>query len=157
MQDVSPLYEKNDDVTFLKLARQIAMDLYPIEEILKQNAISNQQWEQIQANRRFVSYLESATAEWHAPKNAQERVRMKAVTVIEEWLPELAGRLYAPSESLNAKIEAGKLVAKLAGLGEKAQVAETGEKVAITINLGDDRKITLEKDITPRVIDHEEE
>lgn len=79
--------------------------------------------------------------------------------MVEAWLPELFARMHDRNENLNAKIEAGKLVSKLAGMGiEKANInGGDGERFSVTINLGEDRNIKIEKDITPRVIEHDAE
>jgi hypothetical protein len=155
VSDLQPITSVDDDVTFLKLAREVAMDMRPLPQILETYKIDDARWQRIRTHPRFISYLDSAVAEWASPKNTAERVRVKAAIMVEEWLPEAHARMYDRTEALPAKTELGKLIAKLAGVGERAAGSEAGEKVSITINLGGE-SIRVEKDITPRVIEHED-
>ena len=59
---------------------------------------------------RFQALLETETAQWNGALNTQERVKIKASAMIEEWLPEAHERMHDRGESLNAKTELGKLI-----------------------------------------------
>ena len=148
------------DVTELKLlqlAREIAMDIRPLDEILKNHNLTNEQFELVARMPRFQSYVESEAAAWHGSLNTHERVKLKAAAMLEEWLPELNVRMHDRAESLNAKIEAGKLARDLAGFARNGVGVEgSGEKFSVTINLGQDSKLTFEKQLPPIVIDAEE-
>lgn len=147
---------KFTDATFLKLAREIAMGIHSIETILVSNKIDLDTWQTIRTNERFQTYLVSENANWQSALNTHERVKLKSAAMLEEWLPELYQRMEDPKESLNAKIEAGKLVARLAGMGlTNANVGEVGEKISVTINLGSDNQLTFEKTLPSKVIDGE--
>jgi hypothetical protein len=157
MPDTSELVPLYSDVTLLRLAREIAWEIYPLEMILNTHKIEPQTWEIIKNLPRFQAYLESELVAWHAATNAHERVKVKTSVMIEEWLPELHARMHDRSEGLNAKIEAGKLLARLAGMGlDKANISgEGGEKFSVTINLGADSQLKFEKQITAQVIEGE--
>lgn len=135
------------DKTLLQLAREIAMDIYPLSEILLNTGVTLAQWEAIQRNPRFVAYLEANVAEWSSAKNTSERVRLKSAVLLEEWLPKLHNEMHGNEASLNAKVEAAKLLAKIAGV--ERPVNEGGDGSGgfhVTINLGDrriDHTITL--------------
>lgn len=145
------------DLSLLKLAREIAQDIHLLEDILANHNVSPENWQQIQQNPRFISYLESETANWNAALNTQERVRIKAASAVEEWLPELYARVHDANENLSAKVEAGKLLRDLAGFSKGGVGMEaTGERFSVVINLGTDNQLKFEKEVTPRVIDHEE-
>lgn len=145
------------ELKLLQIAREIAMDIRPVEEILATHNVSEQEWEAIQANPRFRSYIESEATAWHGSLNTHERVKLKAAAMLEEWLPELNQRMHDRAESLNAKIEAGKLARDLAGFARNGVGVEgAGEKFSVTINLGQDAKLTFEKQLPPVVIDAEE-
>ena len=92
----------------IKLAREIAMDIQPIDNILRDNGVDGDQWENIQANTRFRMLLETETSAWGSALNTQERLRLKSAAALEEWLPELFTRMNDRNENLNAKVEAGK-------------------------------------------------
>lgn len=145
-----------DDALLVALAREIAMDLNEIETILKTLNINQDAWETIQASPRFRALLEAEVIAWQAGGNTHERVKLKAASMVEEWLPELNARMHDNKETLTAKIEAGKLAARLADLGlAKANVEGVGERFSITINLGADSQLTFTKELPPQVIEGE--
>lgn len=145
------------ELKLLQIAREIAMDIRPIDEILKLHDVDQMQWEALQTNPRFRAYIESEAAAWHGTLNTHERVKLKAAAMLEEWLPELNTRMHDRAESLNAKIEAGKLARDLAGFAKGGVGVEgAGEKFSVTINLGQDAKLTFEKQLPPVIIDAEE-
>jgi hypothetical protein len=148
-----------NDTTLVKLAREIAWQIQPLEKILESSKLTVSEWEIIKEHPRFQRYLEAEMVSWNSAANTHERVKVKAAALVEEWLPELYSRMNDQSESLNAKIEAGKLATRIAGMGlDRANLTgETGEKFSVTINLGADQHIKFEKDITPRIIDVEAE
>jgi len=142
----------------IKLAREIAMDIQPIDNILRDNGVDGDQWENIQSNTRFRMLLETETSAWGSALNTQERLRLKSAAALEEWLPELFTRMNDRNENLNAKVEAGKLISRWAGVGGTGtQTVEGGEKFSVTINLGADNQIKIEKEVPYKVIDHEED
>lgn len=140
--------------TLVKLAREIAIDHYTADEILSRNGLSATDWSQIQVHPRFRELLETELVAWHSATNTHERVKLKAAALIEEWLTEANTRIHDPKESLSAKTELGKLLTRIAGMGlNDTNINSQGEKMSITINLGEDSKLKFEKDITPRVIE----
>jgi hypothetical protein len=142
----------------IKLAREIAMDIQPLDAILKDNGLDQDTWNVIQNNTRFRMLLETETSAWGSALNTQERLRLKSAAALEEWLPELFTRMNDRAESLNAKVEAGKLISRWAGVGMGGtQGVEGSEKFSVTINLGADNQIKIEKDLPYKVIDHEED
>jgi DNA-binding transcriptional MerR regulator len=145
------------ELSLIKLAREIAMDIQPIETILKQYSIDDERWEELQRNARFRALLESEVESWNSAVNTHERVKLKAAAMMEEWLPELNNRLHDLEETLPAKIEGGKMLAKIAGMGERAaNEGPAGEKFTVTINLGAQAPpIEISKDVGPKVIEGE--
>jgi hypothetical protein len=141
----------------LKLAREIAMDIQSIEDILKHHQVTDSQWEEIQQNPRFNSYLRGAVEEWQSATNTAERVKLKSMAFVEEALPEFFARAHDPKEPLAAKTEVLKTIAKFAGVGGSVDGALSGEKMIVTINLGADNQLRIERDVTPQVIDGEAE
>jgi hypothetical protein len=153
LESLAPL----TDVTLVKLARELAMDIHPLADILKAHQIEPKDWDYIQDLPRFQNLLETEVAQWNGALNTHERVRIKAAALVEEWLPELCERMHDRGETLNSKIEAGKLAARLAGMGLTGTgVSGGGEGLKVTINLGGDSQLTFEKSLPP-VIDGEAE
>jgi hypothetical protein len=149
----------NSDIAMVKLAREIAMDIQPLELILKQYAISDETWTQLQRNTKFQMLLSSEVEAWQTALNTHERVKMKSAAMLEEWLPELNTRMHDHEEALPAVIEAGKMLARIAGLGVPGDVTagNIGERFVINISMGDRvEPVTFAKDVTPQVIvEHE--
>lgn len=138
----------------VKLAREIAMDIQSLETILKQYSITPEAWVTLQESPRFRNLLAAEVETWHSAMNTTERVKAKSAAMLEEWLPELNNRLHDKEESLNAKIEGGKMLTKLAGMDGRAEIAAGGERFTFTINLGAAAApIQIIKDVTPPVID----
>lgn len=155
MSELAPI-TKLTDVTLVRIARELAMDIHPVEEILKTHGIDSKQWENIQEMPRFRALLETEMAQWNGALNTHERVKIKAAAMIEDWLPEAYERLHDKAETLPAKTELGKLVRDLAGFSKGGlNVEGGGEKFSVTINLGADSQLKFEKDVTPKVIDGE--
>ena len=150
----------NSDIAMVKLAREIAMDIQPLAVILKQYSITDETWEELQRNTRFQMLLGSEVEAWQTALNTHERVKMKSAAMLEEWLPELNVRLNDHNEALPAVIEAGKMLARIAGLGMPGDVTAggVGERFVINISMGDREPVSFSKDVTPQVtiIDHEE-
>lgn len=140
-----------NDAILLKLAREIAMDIRPIDEILKSYEVDTYAWDVIQQNFTFKGYLRGAIEEWNSATNTQERVRLKALAMVEEALPEFYGRMHDADEALQHKTEVLKTITKLAGLERQVGELGGGEKFTVTINLGADQQVRIEKDITPQV------
>ena len=146
----------NSDIALVKLAREIAMDIQPLATILKQYAISDETWEELQRSSRFRALLGSEVEAWQTALNTHERVKMKSAAMLEEWLPELNVRLNDHNEALPAVIEAGKMLARIAGLGVPTDVVgNIGERFVINISMGE-RVEAFTKDVTSQVtIEHE--
>lgn len=144
------------DINMVKLAREIAMDIQPIETILKVYCITPENWLALQRNQKFIQLLSSQTEEWNGALNTHERVRAKSAAMLEEWLPELNNRMHDQDIALPAKIEAGKMLGRMAGIGvPNVESGGGGERFTVTINLGEDHKLKFEKQLPARVIDHD--
>lgn len=157
MPELTKLTSSNSDVTMLKLVREIAMDIQPIDDILKTHGIGSDEWEEIQENPHFTQYLRNAMEEWQSATNTAERVKLKSMAFVEEALPEFFARAHDPKEPLAAKTEVLKTIAKFAGVGGTVDGAVAGERMVVTINLGADNQLRIERDVTPQVIDGEAE
>jgi hypothetical protein len=145
------------ELILLKLAREIAMDIRPVEEILEIHKIDSEKWENIQKNPYFQGILSSEVEAWQSANNTSERLKIKSLAMVEEALPEFYARMHDPKEPLPAKTDVLKTIAKFAGVGgSDFNAAVGGEKLSVTINLGSDHQLRIEKEVTSKVIDHED-
>lgn len=147
-----------DEALLLKLAREIAIDLTPLDDILSNHNIEPIQFEaHIKNNKRFNMLLKSELEAWGSATNTPERVRLKAAAMVEEYLPELYARLNDNREKLADKVKGLEVVAKLGDLGSvnKGASGDLADKVTITINLGNSEKLEYNKSLPPKVIEHD--
>lgn len=121
----------------LKVARELAIGIYEIEEILKNNEISLREFEAWRTNPRFLSYLQTEREAWNSAVNAPERIKLKSAVVLEEFIVEAHGALHDRKTPLNQRVELGKLLTKMAGIGETKLVGGAGGSgFQLTINIG---------------------
>jgi hypothetical protein len=132
------------------LAREVAMDIKPLPDILKVYRLSEDDYLKISKIPFYAKALETAAIEWNSALSTHDRIRIEAAAIMEDAMPGLSARMKSRDEALPAAIEAGKLFAKLAGLGEVNKAAAgSGEKFVIQIDLGADTKLRYEKDVSP--------
>lgn len=140
------------DQRMLVLAREIASDIHPIEDIIQRHGISREHFEKILRNPKFTRLLEDATTAWGDALNTGERIKVKSLSMLEDWLVSAYAMLHAEKHSLRDKVELAKLIGRLGGIGEKGIMDTSGgERISISINMGD----TVKK-AEAMVIEHEQ-
>jgi hypothetical protein len=132
-----------------KLAREIAMNIKPLDTVLEIFKITPAQYEKIKVHPFFARALDQFTIEWNSAKSVHDRIRIESAIILEDAMPNLAGRMAKSDETLGAVIEAGKLLHKMSGMETERASGNPGDKFTITINLGEDTKLKFSKDITP--------
>lgn len=146
---------KVDDILLVTLSREIAMNVFKLEDILERHNVDEKTWDFIQSHPRFTQLLQNAVVEWESALNTEERVKVKSATMIELWLTHASALLHSQDEDTGKKTELAKFIARLANMGvPNTQVNGGGERLSVIINLGSDQ-LKIEKDITPRVIEHD--
>lgn len=132
-------------VDLAKLARDIAMDLKEHGVTLKAYGLNEPQYDFLEANNEFYkSALHAACIEWQGPLSTQERIKVESAAILEDSLPGLGARMQNKAEGLPGVIEAAKLFAKIAGVGEReAGAGNSGERFTINIDLGGDQKLVV--------------
>ena len=136
-----------------QMARDIAMDIKEHHIVLQGYGLTQAQYDYLEANNEFyAAALKAACIEWHAPLSTQERVKLAAAAILEDSLPGLGSRMQNAREQLSGVIEAAKLFAKVAGVGERdAGPTTPGERFTINIDLGADQKIVVSSGPAPQV------
>lgn len=129
------------DQRMLILAREIAMNIHPVEDIIERHGIKKEEFETILQNHRFTKLLEDAATSWEGALNTGERIKVKSLSMLEDWLSSAYQMLHEPKHTLRDKVELAKLVGRFAGMGEKGPMeVGSGERISININLGDTTK-----------------
>lgn len=128
-----------------KLARDFAMDIKERHVILADYKLTEAQYEFLETHNDFYRQaLRAAAIEWHSPLSTAERIKVEAAAILEDSLVGLGARMQSKTEGLPGVIEAAKLFAKVAGVGEReAGAGAPGERFVINIDLGGDHKITV--------------
>ena len=134
-----------------QLARDMAMDIKERHVVLSAHGLTETQYDYLEAHNEFyVAALKAACIEWHAPLSTQERIKLEAAAILEDAMPRLGARLQNDREQLPGVVEAAKLFAKIAGVGERdAGAAPPGERFTINIDLGADQKIVVSSGAPP--------
>ncbi len=138
-------------VNYAALAREIAMDILPVQQILELHRLSDEEWEAIQRNKLFQDQVAQLTRDWTSAGNTRERVKMKAATGLESVLEQYVVEIADPSIPLIQRVEAGKFLARLGELDGSAVVGAAGERFVINLNIGNTHS-TIEAKI-PKTID----
>jgi hypothetical protein len=132
-------------VDFATLAREVAMDIFPVETILELHRLSQEEWAQISSHPRFISMLVSMQRDWQSASNTRERVKVKSATGLESMLEIYIRDINDPAIPLNQRVEAGKFLARLGELDAQRSVGLEGGGVTINIVTGRDHlPVTIE-------------
>lgn len=126
------------DINVIKLAREVAIDHYPIADVLTRYNISTDEWDALQAWPRFKELVEVERQNWNSALNTGTRIKLKSATVIEEWMEEGYRILHDAKESFSSKVELLKLLGKFSGIDTPEQrQGEVAGRVTINIKIGD--------------------
>jgi ribosomal protein L7/L12 len=145
----------NVELLASRLAREVARDLVPIDQICERYKIDEDTYNRILRHPLFQQRLQEEVDIWNAstPRAITERISAKAATMIEESLIEVYELVHDKNQPMSAKIEALKWASKLAGVGEReAKDLLPGERVRFNIYIGD-KKVSLEKEVVPTTIE----
>lgn len=142
-------------VNLAAIAREIAMDILPVNEILKLHQIDDKTWERIQEHSKFQEMLQDMTKEWKTAINVRERIKIKSATGLESQLDVYISAIGDPDIPLVQRVEAGKFLATLGELiGKEFLGGAGGNAFQINLNIG---AVTTSAEIRPppRVIEGE--
>jgi len=137
-------------VEFAALAREIAMDIFDINQILELHRLDEAEWQRIQANTKFQQILGDMVREWNATATTRERVKTKAATGLESTLEVYIRAITDDNIPLAQRVEAGKFLARLGELdGNRDVMGGAGGGVTININTGHKPPVTIDVTSNP--------
>ena len=142
---------------FATLAREIAQDIFSVEQIVALHRLSDDEWAQIQAHPRFISMLSQMQRDWQSAANTRERVKIKAQTGLESQLEVFIRDINDKAIPLAQRVDAGRFLARLGELDGQTSQNATGIGSGVTINIvTSDRNEPLSITATsiPKVIEH---
>lgn len=140
------------DLSALKasIAAELAAGLSDATAVRERYGISPEQWQTLKNSPVFRQMLAEAVREFRGDLNAGKRIQKKADIVIEDAIPAYDAMIHNPEIPAAARIDAGKLLAQLAGRNQKP--GEGGPATGgftLNINLGNNRSVTIDGKATP--------
>lgn len=126
------------------LAQELAKDIRDQGVILSDYNLTTAHLDYLKAHNEFFKHtLAAAIQEWRSVKSTQERVKLHAAAILEDSLLHIGHRMQRPGENLTGVVEAGKLLAKVAGLDLPDKAAQApGQRFNIQINIGAGQSIS---------------
>ncbi len=137
------IFQGTGGVDLLGLARELAMELRSLQDILKHYSIDLKTLENYFKQPSFSKLYEDLKAEWGAVSNTQERIRLKSLALTEASMPEMFRQLHVEANPLSAKAEVFKSFMKGAGL-DKVEGQDAAGRISIVINTGAPEPVTIE-------------
>ena len=123
-------------VNLARLARELAMDILPVEDVLRIHELDDSTWLRIQSDPSFQAMLASMVTDWHSADNAKSRVRTKAATAFEALIEVYVRDAMDTTIPLAQRVEVGKLLVKIGELETVRDGKGDGTQVLIQINTG---------------------
>lgn len=141
----SPFPKDFGAVAMVALARDLAMNIDTVADILKKHKLTDAHYGYLsQFNEFFKNTLAQQAKEWQGVGSTQDRLRAQAAAALESQFPTIASRMGSASEKLADVVEAAKLFAKVADVDAGTRGARpSGEGFTISIDLGADTRLTL--------------
>lgn len=137
---------KIDQQTLTKLAREVAMALRPLSDILADTGITEDYYnDHVVTIPWYKQVLDTFTIEWNRPMKTEERLRLESLATLETGMPHLGARMLDGKETFPAAIEAAKLFAKIGKVDGSDKSPNSGERFSLIINLGGDEKLVIER------------
>ena len=137
-------------VDFAALAREIAMDILPLADILKLHQLDDDEWLRISEHPKFVEILGQMVTEWNATKSVRERVKIKVGDRAGEPARGLHPRHRRRLDPAGAACR-GRQVPGPAGRARRSLLgANAGGAFTITFNIGE---VTKQVDVGRKTID----
>ena len=135
---VNPVADPYTIQSIAALVRDLAVNMYDIEYILKKHKLTQEEYEGLCQNEFFKRAMEVAATEWNSPLSTNKRLAMQAAIGLEDAMPLMAARMLKQNEPVQNIVELAKIFTKIAGVGEEKTTAPPTEKFHITIDLGGD-------------------
>jgi hypothetical protein len=120
------------------LAREIAQDIRPLEEILLDHGFSglgDPRWTAISESPAFGAILAQSIEEWNSAKTTPQRIRMKAAAIVEQSLPAVFSIINDTTEKAADRIRMLEVIGRFAGVETEAKTAHSGGGFSVSINI----------------------
>lgn len=137
------------------IAAELAAGLSDAASVRERYGISDIQWDTLKKSPVFRKMLAEAVQTMRGDLNAGVRIQKKADIVIEDAIPAYDAMIHNSDIPAQARIDAGKLLAQLAGRNAKAGegAPASGSGFTLNINLGGREKLVIDGMNLPVVAD----
>lgn len=132
------------------IARELAMSILEPAAIFKGHGVTEDEWRRMARMPQFLAMMQEELAVWNSTMSMRERVDTKTLSLVEQVLPTMYRYLHDPKFGDTAKVNLFIALQKGAGIGVKEAVTpgvNPGERVQITINMGQDKQLTIEHEM----------
>ena len=144
-----------EEAKLVTVARGVAMDIFPLEQILASAGVSWDQFNHFKDNPRFIGLVEQFAVEWGSAMNTAMRIKVKTQAMIEDLLPNFYSRMADKKEPFAAQVDALKTLRLMGGVGGEESAPGPAEKFRLEIHIGDAAPVTLaSKGFGDDVIEH---
>lgn len=117
------------------VARGLALDIYPLDQILEAAEVQLRDFNKWQTNPRFIEYLTTERDAWQSAGNTPERAKLKAGILVEEFMIQAHSELHDKKTPLNQRVELFKQLCKVAGMETSTPAGGAGGGFSLQINI----------------------
>jgi len=147
MQVALPGADASLDLSSLNahIAAELAAGLSDAAAIRERYGITLEQWQALAKSPVFRQMLREAIETFRGDLNAGNRIQKKADIVLEDAIPAYDGMIHNKDIPAQARIDAGKLLAQLAGrTAKEGNATAPGSGFMLNINLGGREKLVID-------------
>ena len=126
-----------DQPQMAALAAELGAELLPTTEILKRFDLTEDALKHLLRNdAQFRMMIKDFKREWNSPMSAKDRIKLKALLMVEDNLISLHTMFNNINTNPTARMDAFKQMVTLADAAPKKDVLGDGPKFNLTLNLG---------------------
>jgi len=118
------------------LAAELGANLLPLPEVMKRFKVDKAQLKTLLNNGQFRMMVQDFKREWGSPMSAKDRIKLKALLMVEDGLLELHRIFNNIDLNPTARLDAFKQMTELSDAKPKKDMLDQGAKFSLTLNLG---------------------
>lgn len=147
-----------DDAMISRVAREIARDIYPPQEIRVRYKLTEEEFDRITTSSFFQIRLKEEVELWNAtdPMAIARRIGTKSATMVEECLVEVYALIHDRTQPMAPKIAALQWASRLAGFTDNPSVknsADQQDRIKFNIIINNQRVSFEEPNDRPPIIE----
>lgn len=131
----APIVSSLDTPKLAALAAELGANLLPLPEILRRFDLTGHALKVLLKDQQFRMMVKDFKREWNSPMSAKDRIKLKALLMVEDNLLELHTIFNDMKLNPTARMDAFKMMTELSDAKPKKDTPE-GSKFSLTLNLG---------------------